>query len=114
MVEKIPLDGLDEVLMNTPTLQPESVVNWNVVKLVMDGYTEKHPEEIVGCMEYVKQLKATKENAFASSGDNMRHLYELPSRLQKGLALKYPELFQGDNLKQFLELYPAFQVADKV
>lgn len=113
MVENIPFDSKVESILSRPTMVQESTVNWNVVKLVMDEYTARYPEEIVGCMEYVKQLKATKENEFASSGEGMRHLYELPARLQKALQAKYPDLFKEANLRTFLEIYPAFQVAEK-
>lgn len=92
---------------------PLEQVNWNAVKLIMESYAEKYPDETLGCMEYVRQLKESKDNQYASAG-SQRHVYELPSRLHKALSIKFPKLFDGENLIEFLKLYPGFQVADKL
>lgn len=98
-------------------ISPEEEVNWHVVQLIMEGYAERYPEELVGCIELVKKMRAEKTNSYALSdkgGSEMRHVYEIPSSLGNALKIKYPKIFDGKNLRQFLKLYPIFQIAEKI
>jgi len=92
---------------------PLEEISWTAIEMIMEAYAEKYPEELMGCFAYVKQLKESKNNDFASEG-SQRHAYEVPERLHKALSIKFPKLFEGENLKKFLNLYPGFQVANKL
>jgi len=93
---------------------PDPVINWETVKAIVEGYSERHPEEIVGCIAYVKELKKGLSNKFAetSKDTQSRHMAEIPGRLRQGLVMKYPEIFKDKNLHKFLKLYPIFQVPE--
>lgn len=100
---------------------PKEQVNWNVVKLIVEGYTERFPEEVMGCAEFVKQKKAEKGlmNDYAlmdnkGSGSDRRYMYELPPRLFTALTLKYPSILTGKNLIKFLKTYTLFCIPDKL
>lgn len=96
---------------------PEDDVNWNVVRMIVQGYSERHPEEVAGCYMYVADIRSKLKNEeFASldSDAHARHIYELPPALKDALSMKYPEVLKGDNLKHFLELFPKFQIPEKV
>lgn len=96
-------------------IKPEDEVNWKIVKDIVEEYANRHPEEFMGCVEYVKSLRKEKINKFAVAKDGeaeMRHIYELPSRLARALSLKYPLVLSGKNLKQFLKFYPIFQIPE--
>lgn len=97
-------------------ITPEDEVNWNVVQIIIEKYTERHAEEVMGCAEYVKQRREALANEFAETSDKtqMRHMYELPPSLAHGLSHKYPLIFKGENLTKFLKMYPIFQVAQKL
>lgn len=109
-----------EMERRTKRCEPEETVNWAVVRLLVEKYTERHPEEVVGCMEYVKTLKAAaKDRKFGQvqdgdGGSQMRHLMEIPDRLETALTMKYPLIFKGKNLKKFHGLYPVFFIPEKI
>ena len=94
-------------------VKPLEEVRWGAIEMIMDAYAEKYPEELAGCFEYVRQLKDGTNDAFATSGAQ-RHAYEVPARLHKALSVQFPRLFEGENLRKFLSMYPNFQVADKI
>jgi len=95
---------------------PSEEVNWRQVKLLVEMYTERHPEEVAGCIEVVKKKKALLNNKFGlTSADNeMRHLYELPPNLYAALTYKWPKVLTEKNLIHFLKTYPIFCVAEKL
>lgn len=92
---------------------PLEEVNWRAIEMIMEAYAEKYPEELTGCFAYVEQLRSEKSNEYASAG-SQRHAYEIPGRLHKALSIKFPKLFEGENLRTFLSMYPNFQVAEKL
>lgn len=93
---------------------PEEEVNWNVVKLIVDGYRGRHEEEVAGCVFHVKQLRDDLKTKFGELGveSGARHIYELPTSLEMALTMKYPKVLKEENLKRFLSLFPQFQVAE--
>lgn len=97
---------------------PEEEVNWEIVKGVVDGFTERYPYEIAGCIEYVKKLRTQTKDSYGvvtdKDGSNRRHMYEIPERLHRALSIKYPKVFDGKNLRHFLKLYPIFQIPEKL
>ena len=99
-------------------LRPEQEVRWPLVQMIVEGYAERHPEDIALCASYVKRLRAEKvDQKFAeiSEGSQMRHLYELPDRLSMALSTIFPSLFtQEKNVFQFLKMYPLFQIPEKL
>lgn len=99
-------------------ITPEDEVNWEVVKGVVEGFTERYPHEVAGCVEYVKKLRTQTKDAYGlvteKDGSNRRHVYEIPSRLHKALSTKYPKVFDDKNLRHFLKLYPIFQIPEKL
>lgn len=101
-------------------INPSDQVNWNVVRLIIEKYTERNYEEIIGCFEYVKQLKlAAKDKKYGQvtlgeDGSQMRHLMEIPDRLETALTMKYPLIFKDKNLRMFFELYPVFFIPEKL
>lgn len=98
-------------------ITPEDEVNWKVVQLIVEKFTEKHPEEVIGAAEYVKMLRSqARDKKFGATGtdSNNRHLMEIPNRLDYGLTLKYPQIFKGKNLKHFFKLYPIFFIPEKL
>jgi hypothetical protein len=109
------LMGIAEKKLKNVT--PDDEVNWRVVQLIVERFTEKYPEEVMGAAEYVKMLKNdAKDKKFGTTdGDaSTRHLMELPNRLEYGLSLKYPQIFKGKNLKTFFKLYPIFFIPEKL
>lgn len=95
-------------------VKPLEEVRWGAIEMIMEAYAEKYPEELAGCFEYVRQLKEGTD-AFGSTGKgSQRHAYEIPERLHKALSIQFPLLFEGENLRKFLSMYPNFQVADKI
>lgn len=106
----------DKLEMLLERIKPEEEVNWKVVQDIVEGYAERFPEELTGCVAYVKQLRSASNGSYAlmSKDTEMRHLYEIPERLTRGLTMKYPKVLSGKNLRQFLKLYPIFQVAEKL
>ena len=107
---------MDKVEARFEAIKPEDEVNWNIVKAIVEGYTRRHPEEVAGCVSYVKNLRQQNLNEFACSGtdSNMRHTMELPTALNMALTLKFPLIFNGKNQRHFLKLYPIFQVPEKL
>jgi len=109
---------MDKIEMLLNRIVPEEEVNWDLVRQIVEGYAERHPEEFMGCTEYVKTLrraaKDTKYGTMEGSGSEMRHIYELPDRLARGLTIKYPSVLSGRNLRYFLKLYPIFQIPEKL
>ena len=98
--------------------QAEDEVNWNAVRLIVEGYTEKYPEEVVGCAEAVKmERNSLTDKKFGTTGadSDMRQVMKLPNRLQVGLQTKYPKIFTDQkNLRQFLKMYYIFQIPEKL
>lgn len=86
--------------------------------MIVDGYAERNPEEIAGCIEYVKKLRKESLNDYAlvsdAGGSDRRHMYEIPSKLHQALSMKFPKIFDGDNVIKFLKLYPIFQIPKKL
>lgn len=95
---------------------PNDEVNWRQVQLLVEIYTDRHPEEIAGCIEVVKQKRAQLTNKFGltSEENEMRHLYELPPNLYAALTYKWPKVLTDKNLRHFLRTYPIFCVAEKL
>ena len=95
---------------------PEDEVNWKVVKLIVEKYTDRHPEEVAGCIIHVKGLRQELKNRFGSweTEGRERHIFELPVNLEMALSIKYPKLLKEENLKQFLGIFPQFQVAENL
>lgn len=93
-------------------------VNWNVVRLIVEGFTEKFPEDVIGCIEAIKQERKTLvDKKFGTTGgdSDMRQLMKLPNRLQIGLQTQYPTIFTDDkNLKKFLKMYHCFLIPEKL
>jgi len=93
---------------------PEDEVNWNVVRLIVEGYTARHAEEVHGCILHVQSLREQAKTRFGEWGTEgrTRHVYELPTALEMGISIKYPKALKGDNLRIFLGMFPDFQVAE--
>jgi hypothetical protein len=101
----------------TSRIISDNEVNWDIVQQIVEEFTRRHPDVIAGCIDYVEELRKSKTNQYAlekGSQSNRRHIMEIPSSLLKGLSLKYPTLFTGENQRKFLKLYPIFQVAEKL
>lgn len=95
---------------------PEDEVNWNVVKLIVQKYADRHPEEMACCVIHVKQLRQELKTRFGEWGTEgrERHVFELPTNLEMALSMKYPKVLKAENLAKFLSLFPQFQVAEKL
>ncbi len=95
---------------------PEDEVNWNVVRLIVEGYTARHGEEVRGCALHVQRLREEARTAYGEWGteSRARHVYELPTALEMGISIKYPKALKGENLRTFLGMFPEFQVAEKL
>lgn len=96
---------------------PEDNINWNVVALIVEKYTERHVDEVRGCVEFVKDKRTHLDNKFGetSKDTQMRHMYELPPSLHFALTLKYPKIFkEKQHLDYFLKSYPMFRVPEKL
>lgn len=115
--KELPSDLMDIAEAKLKNITPEDEVNWKVVQLIVEKFTENHPEEVIGAVEYVKMLrKEAHDKKFATTGSEShgRHIMELPNRLDYGLTLKYPLIFKGKNLKHFFKLYPIFFIPEKL
>lgn len=113
--------AIDKILGITESklsnIEPSEEVNWSVVQIIVEKYTERHPEEVIGAAEYVKKLRfAAKDKKYGelSADSGRRHVMELPDRLDYALTLKYPKVFSGANLKKFFKLYPIFFIPEKI
>lgn len=114
----------NSIIQPKATCLPEEKVKWSVVELIVEGYTARFPEEVMGCAEYVKQKKAEKGalNDYAlmegkmgdGANSDRRYMYELPSRLKTALEIKYPSVLKGTNLTKFLKKYSIFCIPDKL
>jgi hypothetical protein len=99
-------------------LKPEQEVRWPLVQMIVEGYAERHPEDVALCAAYVKKLRAQKaDQRFAEISDSsqMRHLYELPEKLSMALNTVFPRLFTDEkNVHQFLKMYAIFRIPEKL
>lgn len=102
--------------VNKETLIPEEEVNWNVVRLLVQKYTERHPEEVNGCKIHVQELRQELKTRFGEwqTEGRTRHIFELPSRLESAISMKYPKALKDENLRRFLSMFPDFQVAEQL
>lgn len=100
----------------TERITPEDEVNWNVVTLIVQGYSSRHQEEVAGCIIHVQKLRDELKTQFGEWGveSRTRHIFELPTGLNMALTTKYPKVLKDENLKHFLGLFPQFQVAEKL
>lgn len=107
----------DSISAKITNVTPTEDINWNVVQIIVEKFTERYPEEVIGAAEYVKQLRAaSKDRKFneLSEDSGRRHVMELPHRLDYALTLKYPQIFTGKNLHKFFKLYPIFFIPEKL
>ena len=107
-----------DLITGKQNVVPDDIVNWNVVGIVIDKYAERYPEEMIGCVDYVLQMRK-KHGPMDSFGivekdTQRRHMYEMPPRLMGALTVKYPLLLTGRNLNKFLKKYPVFRVTEKI
>lgn len=95
---------------------PSETIKWSLVSAIIKEYKKRRPEELAGCFEYVKRLKAAAKTDFAEMGGEagMRHMYEMPNGLKMALEMKFPTIFKGSNLTIFLRKYPQFSVAKRI
>lgn len=111
----ISVDGINDKFFDR--VQSEQEVNWNVVKIIVDKYTDRHLEEVLGCEEVVKTKRKNLNNKFAetSADTEMRHMYELPPSLHFALTMKYPLIFKSQKtLYHFLRMFPSFCIPEKL
>lgn len=107
---------LERVEAYADHIEPCQDVNWNVVRIIVEKYRERHFDEFEGCLEYVKQQRAGLQNKFAvgKSESSMRKVFSLPPNLEFALSKKYPLVFRGENLWKFLKMFPFFQIPDSL
>jgi len=111
------MDSIEALNAKADRMAPSEDVNWNVVRLIVEKYTERHPEEVVGCVDLVKRMRiAAKDAKFADTGSeaNRRHVMELPSALSAAIEWKYPKALSGKNLRIFKGMYPVFFIPEKL
>jgi iron-sulfur cluster repair protein YtfE (RIC family) len=105
------------IMAKANNCQPEEMINWNVIKLMVDKYTERHPEEVVGAIEYVKKLKSVASDrtfGVQSKETGMRHIMEMPSALMAAMEFKYPTVFKDGNMLKFARMFPCFIIPEKL
>lgn len=97
-------------------IQPRDDVDWKLTESIVEGYAERHPDIMAIVAAKNEKIRQDLKTQFAEGEGNaqMRYVYEIPQGLKLGLETLFPLIFKEDNLKRFLNMYPLFQIPEKL